>query len=284
MHRSRPTSERTRHNKVRLGEKQKGVKRDGGNGEHDDRREDQSAVEETGVSCGVKRVHLRLAHEENTSPNETFEQLISARADVKQTRNIPSGQLGSRSPCPQAVQSGFDDVLFCSSCSDSCYPIAAPVHQWRLHPLPMLFLGPAPMFQLRSPLQQQRGTDTAHPLPPRPRPRPHRGLHRPVVSSNHDQYIIATHKVTVEEQKVDDVPDDCRRLDALFLSAVDHKVPSKPSGLLDMCQSRVKDRRPVQRDVRERRRATGSWPVIVLPFVNVMSDDQRLVLCLSYGR
>jgi hypothetical protein len=80
---------RTRHNKVRLGEKQKGVKRDGGNGEHDDRREDQSAVEETGVSCGVKRVHLRLAHEENTSPNETFEQLISARADVKQTRNLP---------------------------------------------------------------------------------------------------------------------------------------------------------------------------------------------------
>lgn len=83
--------------------------------------------------------------------------------------------------------------------------------------------------------------------------------------------MATTHKVPVEEQKVHHVPDHAWRFQPLLLGPGHHKVSPEPSGLLDVCEGRVEDRRAVQWDVGEGRGAVGTGSMIVLPFVEVVS-------------
>jgi hypothetical protein len=80
-----------------------------------------------------------------------------------------------------------------------------------------------------------------------------------------------THKVPVEEQKVHHIPNHARGFQPLLLGSIHHKVSPETSGLLDVRERGVEDRRAVERDVGERRRAVGTGPMVVLPFVEVMS-------------
>jgi hypothetical protein len=83
--------------------------------------------------------------------------------------------------------------------------------------------------------------------------------------------------VPVEEQKVHHVPDQCRRLQPLFLRLVDYKVPPEPSRLPDMREGRVDRACPVGREVREggrALRAAGGTLVVLLPLVEVVTAGQ----------
>jgi hypothetical protein len=83
--------------------------------------------------------------------------------------------------------------------------------------------------------------------------------------------VATTHKVPVEEQKVHHVPDHAWRFQPLLLGPGHHKVSPEPSGLLDVCERGVEDCRAVEWDVGERCGAIGTGPMVVLPFVQVMS-------------
>jgi hypothetical protein len=80
-----------------------------------------------------------------------------------------------------------------------------------------------------------------------------------------------THKVPVEEQKVHHIPNHARGFQPLLLGPIHHKVSPESSGLLDVRERGVEDRRAVERDVGERRGAVGTGSMVVLPFVEVVS-------------
>ena len=77
----------------------------------------------------------------------------------------------------------------------------------------------------------------------------------------------------VEEQKVNDVADNGRRFEALFLCAMDDEIPPESTWLAQVGQFRINLVLPV--GVGEGSRPSRSWSAIVLPFVDIVAGFSR---------
>ena len=80
--------------------------------------------------------------------------------------------------------------------------------------------------------------------------------------------------MSIKKQEIHHVAYDRRRLQSLFLRAVDDKVPAEATGLLDVRKRRIEQGGTVEWDVREGRGAVRARAVGVLPFVQVVSTPE----------